>query len=40
MLDKYDHEISVTSVVGIKEIPNFIQKRKDESPVKDRKSVV
>lgn len=34
MLDKYDHEISVTSVVGIKEIPNFIQKRKDESPVK------
>ena len=34
MLDKYDHEISVTSVVGIKEIPNFIQKRKDESPIK------
>ncbi len=34
MLDKYDHEISVTSVVGIREIPNFIQKRKDEAPVK------
>lgn len=34
MLDKYDHEISLTSVVGIKEIPNFIQKRKDNAPVK------
>ena len=34
MLDKYDHEISISSIVGIKEIPSFIQKRKDTASIK------
>lgn len=30
LLDKYDREISVSSIVGIKNIPDFSTKRKDE----------
>lgn len=29
LMDKYDHEVSIASVYGICEIPNFIKKRKD-----------
>lgn len=31
LLDRYDHEISISSVVGIKKIPDFTIKRKDTS---------
>ncbi|MBQ3513773.1 MAG: PolC-type DNA polymerase III [Lachnospiraceae bacterium] len=31
ILDKYDHEVSISSVVGMKEIPDFRVKRKDLS---------
>ena len=34
MLDKYDHEISLGSVAGIRKIPDFIKKRVDKAPVK------
>ncbi len=34
MLDKYDHEISLGSVDGIRSIPDFMKKRKDNAPVK------
>ena len=31
ILDKYDHEVSISSVIGMKEIPDFRIKRKDLS---------
>lgn len=34
MLDKYDHEISLGSVAGIRKIPDFIKKRADKAPIK------
>lgn len=34
VLDKYDHEISLNSVAGIKKIADFTVKRMDHSPVK------
>ena len=34
VLDKFDREISIASVVGIKKIPDFRQKRADNSPRK------
>lgn len=34
MYDKYDHEIALSSVVGVKSIPDFVQKRKDNAPIK------
>lgn len=34
LMDKYDREITIGSIVGIKTIPNFIETRKDESEVK------
>ncbi|MDE7299831.1 MAG: PHP domain-containing protein, partial [Lachnospiraceae bacterium] len=33
-LDKYDHEISIGSVDGIRSIPDFVKRRKDNAPVK------
>ena len=34
MMDKYDHGIALGSVMGIKKIPDFTEKRMDLSPVK------
>lgn len=34
LMDKYDREISISSIAGIKKIPDFTVSRKDESPLK------
>ena len=34
LFDRYDHEISIASVVGIKSIPEFIEERMDTHPKK------
>lgn len=34
LIDKFDHEVSMQSVVGIKTIPDFTEKRMDNSPQK------
>ncbi|MFR0986823.1 MAG: DNA polymerase III subunit epsilon, partial [Frisingicoccus sp.] len=34
VMDKYDHGIALNSVMGIKNIPDFTEKRMDLSPVK------
>ena len=34
LIDKYDHDVAISSVVGIKTIPDFTQKRMDNSPLK------
>ncbi len=34
LMDKYDHDITIGSIVGIKKIADFTVVRKDESPVK------
>jgi len=34
MLDKFDHELSIGSITGIRTIPDFRVSRKDEAPVK------
>ena len=33
-IDKYDHELTIASVAGVKKIPSFITKRKDTAPEK------
>ena len=34
MVDKYDHDLTISSVSGIKKIPDFTESRMDNSPVK------
>lgn len=34
LFDRFDHEVSISSVVGVKEIPEFTQKRMDNHPKK------
>ena len=34
LYDRFDREITIGSIVGIKTIPNFVQKRKDTSEIK------
>ena len=34
LMDKYDREISISSIVGIKTIPDFTTTRVDNAPVK------
>ena len=33
-IDKFDHELTIASVAGVKKIPSFITKRKDTAPEK------
>ena len=33
-IDKFDHELTIGSVVGVKKIPSFVTKRKDTAPEK------
>ncbi len=33
-IDKFDHELTIASVTGVKKIPSFITKRKDTAPEK------
>jgi len=33
-IDKFDHELTISSVAGVKKIPSFITKRKDTAPEK------
>lgn len=33
-IDKFDHELTISSVAGVKKIPSFVTKRKDTAPEK------